>query len=63
VDRRRVVRRLAEAYGAQVVEADGADAVLAFCRARGLGLDESIVARLLGPVTAEESRRARRDTA
>jgi hypothetical protein len=57
-----LVRRLAEAYGAQVVEADGADGVLA-CRARGLGLDESIVAQLLGPVTAEESRRARRDRA
>jgi hypothetical protein len=37
--------------------------VLTFCRARGLGLDESIVAQLLGPVTAEESRRARRHRA
>jgi hypothetical protein len=59
----RLVRRLAEAYGAQVVEADGADAVLAFCRARGLGLDESTVAELMGPVTAEEARRARRGRA
>lgn len=58
-----LVRRLADAYAAQVVEADGADAVLAFCRARGLGLDESNVAQLLGPATAEESRRARRDRA
>ncbi len=58
-----LVRRLADAYGAQVVEADGADAVLAFCRARGLGLDESSVAQLLGPVTAEKSRRARHDSA
>jgi hypothetical protein len=57
----RLVRRLAEAYGAQVVEVDSADAVLAFCRARGLGLDDSVVAQLLGPVTAQESRRARRD--
>jgi hypothetical protein len=55
----RLVRRLAEAYGAQVVEADCADALLAFCRARGLGLDESTVTQLLGPVTAEECRRAR----
>jgi hypothetical protein len=55
-----LVRRLAEAYGAQVVEADGAEAVLDFCRARGVGLDESVVAQLLGPVTAEECRRARR---
>jgi hypothetical protein len=59
----RLVRRLAEAYGAQVVEADCADALLAFCRARGLGLDESTVTQLLGPVTAEECRRARWDTA
>jgi hypothetical protein len=55
----RLVRRLAETYGAQVVEADSADALLAFCRARGLGLDESTVAQLLGPVTAEECRRAK----
>jgi hypothetical protein len=59
----RLVRRLAEAYSAQVVEVDGADALLAFCRARGLGLDASIVAQLLGPVTAEECRRARRERA
>jgi hypothetical protein len=58
-----LMRRLAEAYGAQVVEAEGADAVLAFCRERGLGLDESSVAQLLGPATAEESRRARRGRA
>jgi hypothetical protein len=59
----RLVRRLAEAYAAQVVEADGADAVLTFCRARGLGLDESTVAQLLGPARAEEGRRARRKRA
>jgi hypothetical protein len=59
----RLVRRLAEAYAAQVVEADGADALLAFCRARGLGLDESTVAQLLGPARAEEGRRARRKRA
>jgi hypothetical protein len=58
-----LVRRLAEAYAAQVVEADDADAVLAFCRARGLGLDESVVAQLLGPEKAEERRRARRKRA
>jgi hypothetical protein len=57
-----LVRRLAEAYGAQVIEADGADDVVAFCRARGLGLDEAVVAQLLGP-GAEESRRARRASA
>ena len=55
---------VAEAYGAEVVEADGAGAVLAFCRERGLGLDESTVSQLLGPVAAEESPAgaARKDT-
>lgn len=57
----RLVRRLAKVYAAQVVEADSPDAVLAFCRARGLGLDESTVVRLLGPATAAEYRRARRE--
>ena len=56
----RLVRRLAEAYGTQVVEADGPDAVLAWCRAHGLGLEESVVAELLGPVEAEQRQRARR---
>jgi hypothetical protein len=57
----RLVHRLAEAYGAQVVEAAGADDVLAFCRSNGLGLDGSTVAGLLGPVSAEASRRTRRE--
>lgn len=59
----RLVRRLAEAYGAQIVEVDGADALLAFCRAQGLGLDQSVVAQLLGAEKAEECRRARRQRA
>ena len=59
----RLVCRLAEAYGAQVVEADGPDALLAFCRAQGLGLDPRVVARLLGPKNVEECRRARRQRA
>ena len=50
----------AEAYRAEVVEVDGAGAVLAFCRERGLGLDESTVSQLLGPLVAEERRRTRR---
>lgn len=57
----RLVRRLADMYGAEVVEAGGAAEVLALCRSRGLGLDESTVASLLGPGTAEHSRRARRE--
>lgn len=59
----RLVHRLAKAYGARVVEVDGAGAVLDFCRARGLGLDESGVVALLGPSTAEKIRRARRGQA
>jgi hypothetical protein len=56
---RRLVGRLAEAYGVPVVEADNPDAVLDWCRARGLGLEEAVVTELLGPV-AEERRQARR---
>ena len=56
----RLVHRLGEAYGAQVVPIDGAGAVLAFCRARGLGLDEATVLRLMGSATAEEYRQSRR---
>ena len=59
----RLVHRLAEAYGAQVIEADGPDALLTLCRAQGLGLDQRVVALLLGPEKAEECRRARRQSA
>lgn len=54
-----LVRRLADAYGARVVEAGGADDVLAFCRESGLGLDEAMVMELLG-VDPEGRRRAGR---
>jgi hypothetical protein len=57
----RLIRRLADAHGAQVVEARGADDVLRFCRSGGLGLDESTVAGLLGPVTAAKSLHRRRE--
>jgi hypothetical protein len=56
-----LVHRLAQAYRAELVEVDGADSVVAFCRARRLGLDPSTVAALLGPVRAEEYRRSKRD--
>lgn len=59
----RLLQRLARAYGAEAVEVDGPEAVLAFCRAHGLGLDPSTVARLLGPRVAAERRRAKRDKA
>jgi hypothetical protein len=41
--------RLARVHGTEVVEVGGADDLLAWCRDRGLGLDEALVARLLGP--------------
>ena len=54
-----LVGRLAVAYRVPVVEAEHPDAVLAWCRSRGLGLEETLVSELLGPV-AEERRLARR---
>jgi hypothetical protein len=54
-----LLRRLGEAYNVPVVEADGADAVLRWCREHGLGLSEPVVAQLLGPGEVEERRRAR----
>jgi hypothetical protein len=59
----RLLRRLAEAYGAQVLEADGPDALVTWCRAQGLGLDQTVVAQLLGPEKVDECRRARRQRA
>jgi hypothetical protein len=44
----KLVRRLAEAYDAQVLEIERPDELLAYCRAHGLGLDESVVLDLLG---------------
>ena len=57
----RLAHRLARAYGIEVAEVEDADALLAFCRARRLGLDEATVAALLGPGTAERQRRAKRE--
>jgi hypothetical protein len=42
-----------------VVEAGGADAVLGWCRAHGLGLAAPVVAELLGPAELDAGRRAR----
>jgi hypothetical protein len=56
----KLVRRLAELYDAQVVEVRGPDDLLAWCRERGLGLDERVVAELLGPDQVEKSARAKR---
>lgn len=57
----RLVHRLARAYDAQVVEVDGPEAVLAFCRARGLGLEERTLLQVLGPEVAQGRRRAKRE--
>jgi hypothetical protein len=54
----RQIARLAEAYAAGVVEIRGPDDLLAWCTERGLGLDERVVADLLGP--GERHARARR---
>ena len=53
------VRRLAGAHRAQVVEVGGADDVVAFCQAHGLGLERAVVEGLLGPEAVREGRRAR----
>jgi hypothetical protein len=42
---------------------DGPDALVAWCRERGLGLDETVVTRLLGPQPAAERRRRGRRNA
>jgi hypothetical protein len=54
-----LVHRLGAAYHVPVVEADGADAVLGWCRDHGLGLSAPVVAELLGPGEVEARRRAR----
>ena len=60
-------RRLADRYAAQLVEVDGADDLVAWCRQRGLGLDPATVDGLLGPEyagrRAAERRRGRRRAA
>jgi hypothetical protein len=48
--------RLAAAYDLPVVDARGPDDLLAWCRERGLGLSEEVVAALLGPRERERRR-------
>lgn len=50
------IARLADRYEAQVVDVRGPDALLAWCGERGLGISESVVARLLGPERAKPRR-------
>jgi hypothetical protein len=42
-------RRIAARYDAQIAEVDGPAGLVAWCRERGLGLDESTLTDLLGP--------------
>jgi hypothetical protein len=55
-----LIRRLAERYDAAIVEVRGPAELLAYCREHRLGLDEEVVAGLLGIGDAETLRRARR---
>ena len=48
--------RLAAGYGLPIVDARGPDDLLAWCRERGLGLSEEVVAALLGPRERERRR-------
>ena len=54
------IARLAAAYGAEVVPVHDAGDILAWCRERGLGLDEAVVTDLLGPEVGAERRHRRR---
>jgi hypothetical protein len=56
----RRARRLADAYGIEAVGVDGPAAIVAWCRARGLGLAPDVVEELLGPEAIAEARRTRR---
>jgi hypothetical protein len=55
-----LVRRLAGAYGIEAVAVGDADAIVAWCRARGLGVTQDVLERLLGPEVVAEARRVRR---
>jgi hypothetical protein len=57
-----LLHRLAERYGAEVAEVARPDDLLAWCRERGLGLDERTVDELLG-LEAGDRRAARRRSA
>jgi hypothetical protein len=54
-----LVRRLAARYGAAVIDAARSEDLLAFCRERGLGMDERVVAELLGIGDPHERERAK----
>jgi hypothetical protein len=55
-----LAHRLADAYHVPVVEAADSEAVLSWCRERGLGLGEPVVGELLGTDELAAQRRARK---
>ena len=54
-----LVRRLADRHCAEVAPVDGPRELVEWCRARQLGLDEPVVADLLGPDAAAAAQRSR----
>ena len=56
---RALIDRLAERYGARVIEVSGPRQLLVYCRERGIGMTEHVVADLLGIGGPRERRRAR----
>jgi hypothetical protein len=56
----KLVQRLAQIYDTQVVEVRKPEELLAWCRERGMGMDERVVAELLGPDWIEQSARRKR---
>jgi hypothetical protein len=55
-----LIARLGRRYGVEVAELTGPDEILAWCRERGLGLEEPTVEVLLGPGAAERREERRR---
>jgi hypothetical protein len=56
----RRLERLAETYNLELLRLDGPEALLAHCRERGLGLDQRVVAELVGTESLVARRRERR---
>jgi hypothetical protein len=54
-----LVRRLAERYGASVLEVKGPRALLAWCRERNVGMSDDVIADVVGTGSPSERRRAR----
>jgi hypothetical protein len=55
-----LLERLAGAHNAELLRLDGPDALLAHCRDRGLGLNEGVLAELVGTESLAARRRERR---